>query len=653
MQPHDALATARPNPGTEEPEPLSRLAALLRPTKAKRLIFFLAGDCLAVCLALIMAFEFRFEFQIAPNYLNILHYWLPIVPVIYVANLFLFRLYFITWGCVGLRELISAIKAVLCATAVLASLNLVIYYARPEMFMPRSVIIISAILALILIGSLRLAKRVYRELIRNELIGHRTLLVGAGPTGERLVREFLRSMGSEYQPVAFVDDDRTKVGTRIHGVPVAGTTMDLTRVARTYQVHTAILAITTAKHVQIKEWFDELKAAGVRSIKVVPHIAQLPGRPLSVKDLQDLRIEDLLSREPVRVDVSSVRQLIQGKTVLVSGGAGSIGSEIVRQALGYEPAQLVVMDIDESEIYDLAARLAHRVPAGTRLVPFVGDVRNAATLGRLFDLHPPGVVFHAAAYKHVPLMEQFPREALETNVLGTYRLARLARERGVEKFIYISTDKAVNPTSVMGASKRLGELVCSSLNLPGGTVFVSVRFGNVLGSRGSVVPLFIEQIRRGGPVTVTHPDIRRYFMSIPESVTLVFQAAAMGRAGEVLVLDMGQPLRILKLAEDLIRLNGMAPYTDIPIVFTGVRPGEKLFEELLTAEEGTTATTHEKIYVARNSSSASEDGVRRMLEELPALLDTDRPDIPAFLHRHVPYYGPPEPAAGDAPVNSR
>ncbi len=611
---------------------------LLKPTRAKRLAFFLAGDVVLISLALFVAFYLRFEFHIPDYEWPILRFWLPVLVLVQVAMLFAFRLYFIAWVFVGLRELAATVKAFLASAAGIFLLNALLYRFEPDHFLPRSVIILQAVIAMGLVGALRISKRIYREVIREEKMGSRTLLVGAGRTGERLVREFLRSMGRDYRPVAFVDDDPTKRGTRIHGVPVAGTTADLPAVVSDYRVQTAIIAITAAKHVQVQEWFQRLRAAGVKSVKVVPHITQLPEQSVSVKDIHDLRIEDLLYREPVATDAARIHGLLAGKRVLVTGAAGSIGSEIARQALRHGPAALVAFDIDETGVHGIEAELRRQQGPGTEVVPYVGDVRNPLTLERLFAAHRPQVVFHAAAYKHVPMMESFPAEALETNVFGTYTLAGVALAHEAERFVNISTDKAVNPTSVMGASKRLAEMISTTFNRLNGTRFVSVRFGNVLGSRGSVVPTFLDQIRQGGPLTVTHPDMQRYFMTIPESVHLVFQAAAMGEGGEVFVLDMGEPVRILKLAEDLVRLNGMEPYDDIPIIITGLRPGEKLFEELLTAEEGTTSTSHAQVFVARNNSKFEAAELETVLAAMRAAAMEGDEAIRAFLREHVPFY---------------
>jgi FlaA1/EpsC-like NDP-sugar epimerase len=614
------------------------LTTIFRPSKMKRFLFFLLGDGTLLSFALILAILVRFEFVFERDHWRMSETWLPLFVSIKIVFLYFFGLYNFTWVFVGIKELLAVLNACMFSTGLLYLINMTAPQLGLLPLLPRSVLLIDLLLSILFIGNFRVAKRIYLEALRIPSTGKRVLIVGAGPTGERLVREFLRSPETSYLPVALVDDDPTKIGTSLHGVKVAGKIADIPRIVEQTDAQVGIIAITTAKHVMIKSYFDLLNDAGIKEIKVVPHINQLPSRSLSVKDIHDIRIEDLLYRETVDTDQESIRNFLQSRSILVTGAAGSIGSEIVRQVLQYHPSKLIVFDIDETDIFNLMMVVKPLARLSTEVIPYIGDVRHERTLDKLFDHHKPQIVFHAAAYKHVPMMELFPDEALETNFLGTYQLASAALKYSVERFVNISTDKAVNPSSIMGATKRLAEMVCTTFNRLNGTRFVSVRFGNVLGSRGSVVPIFLDQIKKGGPVTVTHPEVERYFMTIPEAVSLVFQAAAMGKGGEVFVLDMGKPVQVLKIAEDLIKLNGMDPYTDIKIEFVGLRPGEKMFEELLTAEEGTNSTAHEKIFIARNISKFDLKSLEQVIESLQAVLGQSNGNIRNFLRHYVPFY---------------
>jgi FlaA1/EpsC-like NDP-sugar epimerase len=485
---------------------------------------------------------------------------------------------------------------------------------------------------------IRVSKRIYLEMFRGKKDSKRAVIIGAGNTGERIVRELKRD--GKFNPVFFVDDDSNKIGTYIHNVPVLGKIKDLPALLKENKIEVAIIAIPSLSHKKVKEIFHLLVDTGVKDIKIVPSISKLPSQIVSVRDIRDISVEDLLYRNLVEVDYGNLERFLQGKKVLVTGAGGSIGSEIVRQLLKFSPASIVALEIDETELHNLSLEVAEEVNReGIIFKPIIVDVKDEEKIKKIFIEKKPEIVFHAAAYKHVPLMEYFPKEAVKTNILGTYNVATAALESGVEKFVNISTDKAVNPTSIMGATKRLAEIICKALNELKRTRYISVRFGNVLGSRGSVIPIFLKQIKKGGPITVTHPEMKRYFMTIPEAVLLVFQAAAMGKGGEVFVLDMGEPVKIVKLAEELIKLQGLEPYEDIDIVFTGLRPGEKLFEELLTAEEGTDQTYHERIYVAKVKSSISKKQIEEIIVEFrKASEELDRIQIKQILQKYVPFY---------------
>lgn len=612
--------------------------SLLKKTRTKKYLFFTFGDIFLIFLSLFISYTVRFEFQLKRSWEIDFILWLPVFILIKLLFLNIFGLYNITWAFVGIRELANILKAMFFSSFFLYFLNVYLKYVVQNINIPRSVLLMDFFLSVLFISFFRISKRFYLEILKIQPRGKPTLIIGAGSTGERLAREFIRSEERHYYPIGFLDDAEDKQGTKIHGVPVLGKIKDLNKVLEEKEIRAAIIAITTINHIKLKEIFELLSNAGIEEIKVVPHITKLPEHAVSVRDIQDIKIEDLLYREPVQIEETKVQEFLMEKKVLITGAGGSIGSEIVKQLLKFSPEKLICLDIDETEIFNLLNSLKKSL--NTLIIPCVADIRDKEALDKLFQEHKPEVVFHSAAYKHVPMMEYFPQEAVKTNIFGTYNMAELALKYKVERFINISTDKAVNPTSVMGATKRFAEMLCTSFNKQNTTKFISVRFGNVLASRGSVVPVFLEQIRKGGPVTVTHKDMKRYFMTIPEAVILVFQAAAMGEGGEVFVLDMGEPVSILKLAEDLIRINRLKPYEDIQIEFTGLRPGEKLYEELLTAEEGTTKTTHQKIFRAKNENYFGVEKLQEILREFEEELKKNSIEIKKSLKKYVPYYKP-------------
>ena len=462
-----------------------------------------------------------------------------------------------------------------------------------------------------------------------------TMIVGAGEAGNTLLKELQNSKFVEQNVCCLVDDDPGKIGKYLRGVLVAGNRKDICRLAEEYHIDEIMIAIPSASHAEIQELLDICSQTSCK-LKVLPGIYQLVNGEVSVSKLRNVEIEDLLGREPIDTQVESIMGYVSGKVVLVTGGGGSIGSELCRQIARHEPKQLVIFDIYENNAYDIQQELKRDYPE-LNLVVLIGSVRNTHRINGVFEKYHPQIVYHAAAHKHVPLMEDSPNEAIKNNVMGTYKTAQAADKYGVSRFVLISTDKAVNPTNIMGASKRLCEMVIQMMNNRSKTEFVAVRFGNVLGSNGSVIPLFKKQIEEGGPVTVTHPDIIRYFMTIPEAVSLVLQAGAKAKGGEIFVLDMGKPVKILDLALNLIRLSGLKPYEDIDIVFTGLRPGEKLYEELLMDEEGLQSTDNKLIHIGKPIDFDEELFIHQ-LEELDELSRMDSPKIKEKVMEVVPTY---------------
>ena len=499
----------------------------------------------------------------------------------------------------------------------------------------KAVLIIDWMQLVILIGSLRIAPRAIINVIeisplRNWLFSKttdktkRVMVIGAGQGGESIIREIKRNMNLPIEVVGLVDDSEEKQGQIIHGVKVVGVTEKIAELCKTYEVDELIIAIPSASGSELCRIVKLCQITNVR-FKVLPGLQDLIAGKLVSLQLRDIAIEDLLRRAPSEINLAEIAAYVTGKTVLVTGAGGSIGSEICRQILPFQPEKLLLLGHGENSIYSIHQELLRSSDLGNVvLVPIITDVQDKEKIDYLFNSFKPDIVFHAAAHKHVPMMELNPEESVKNNVVGTYNVAEAAHKYHVERFVMISTDKAVNPTSVMGASKRTAEKIVKCFAKRSKTRFVAVRFGNVLGSRGSVIPMFKSQIERGGPVTITHPNMIRYFMTIPEASKLVIQAGAYGKGGEVFILDMGEPVKILDLAEDLIRLAGLEVGKDIEIKFTGIRPGEKLYEELLTASEGITATKNKKIFIAK-PEEVNEKELMAQIEELKTASMTANP----------------------------
>jgi FlaA1/EpsC-like NDP-sugar epimerase len=560
---------------------------------------------------------------------------LPILITARLGSLALFHLYHGLWRYVSVVDLLQIIKATTLSSLVFAALEIPVFGLEE---FPRSVFFIDWTGNVFLLSGVRIFVRLVRERFRPMRGGDgslkRMLIVGAGDAGAALCRQALGSPTFGYTPVAFVDDDPHKVGTTILGVPVAGRCRDISRVVGRYQIDSAVIAIPSATSTQMRTLVELCSLADI-SYKVLPATSDILDGNVSISRIRDVDPVDLLGHPPARLDRTVIQNSIRGKRILVTGAAGSVGSELTRQIAGLQPDTLLLVDHAENTLFFLEAEIRAAFP-DTLLVARIADVTDQPAIARLMSDHRPQTVFHAAAHKHVPLMELTPAEAVKNNAGGTYAMGKCAQDAGVNTFVLVSTDKAVKPSSVMGATKRLAELLLQEMNGYGPTRFVSVRFGNVLGSNASVVPIFKQQITNGGPVTVTHPDAQRYFMSVSEAASLILQAGAVGTGGETFVLDMGEPVRIVTLAETMITLSGLEPYEDVDILFTGLRPGEKLSEELHDDEEALKCTEYEKLLMMKNHAPT---GIVSRVEQLLDVLPTLEPgEVKSYLKRLVPEY---------------
>jgi FlaA1/EpsC-like NDP-sugar epimerase len=556
----------------------------------------LAHDICASMIVWYLAFSLRFNFEIPTEHFDLMKKTIWLTLVVQTAFFVMFGLYRSTWRFASLLDLKRILFTIFAAGTVLA-LIFFLFSGGPRV--PRSVLIINPILLAFVMGGSRFIYRLLREyqLFGPYLIkGEPVIIYGAGTNAISLLKDLAQS--DKWKVVALLDNDEVLHGREILGVKIHGSILDLAKVANFYKVQHIIIASSTINHQERRNILEKANQIGLQ-VLTIPAVDDLISGRFSVSQIRRVDVEDLLGRDPVSIDTSGLNQLIANKTVLVSGAGGSIGSELCRQIVKFNPKCIVCLDISEYALYKLEQEFSN-LKLSAKFIYMVGDIRHASRLDKIFANYQPRLVFHAAAYKHVPLMEiGNVSEAFDNNVLGTYLLAKASKKAKVEKFVLVSTDKAVNPANVMGATKRLAEMICQGLQDSKGTQFVVVRFGNVLGSSGSVIPKFRQQINAGGPVTVTHPNITRYFMSIPEAVQLVMQASLLGKGREIFVLDMGQPVRILDLAKDMIKLSGMSE-DEIKIVFSGLRPGEKLYEELLAEEELTLPTPHKKIRIAHS-----------------------------------------------------
>ena len=547
-----------------------------------------------IIAANVTAFALRFEGDIPPEYRQVMWDHLPAVVLIFGAGLWVFGTQRGLWRYVGLHDLGKILLASLTSAAVFYGM---IHLIGGITQYPRSVIILTGLLNGLYLAGARLAVRGFREWVQVvDPSARRVLIIGAGHAGELLVRDMLSDANYNCRPVGFVDDDPVKLKKKIHGIPVVGMIADTKNAAERLNAQEIIVAIPSSS-TAVKQKILAASEGCTVPIKTLPSVRSLLGDAALLQQVRPMNLEDLLQREPIRTDCQDLHSLITGKTLLVTGAGGSIGSELCRQIARHKPQALVLFERYENALHSLLLELRTAFPA-VKMLPVIGDVTVFDRVSEVFRQTDPDIVFHAAAHKHVPLMELNPKEAIRNNILGTRVVAEVALKTGVDRFVLISTDKAVNPSSVMGVTKRIAEHLVLEFNHTGLTKFTVVRFGNVLGSNGSVVPLFSEQIRRGEPVTVTHPEIKRFFMTIPEAVQLVLQASVMGKGGEVFVLDMGEQIKVADLARNMIVLAGLVPGKDIDIVFTGLRPGEKLYEELFEDSEEVERTVHPKIHRA-------------------------------------------------------
>ncbi len=560
-------------------------------------LFYALVDAALFAVSIYLALLIRFEGAISEKYLGV--YYISVFPIVAgnILILILFGVYRSMWRYASAREIPKLIASIFCCTAAMYAYRFVL-----EIVYPRSFYVIFLFLSAPFIGGSRLLPKLGSSRLRlrgqNAVYKSNVMIVGAGIAGAMLIKELRRHPELRLLPTVLIDDDKRKRRMAIDGVPVVGNRYDIQSAVEKYSISEIIIAIPSASK---NNYADILRLCrGTRcKLRTLPGVYEIIDGRVTVNHIRDVGIEDLLSREEIKLDIEKIAGYLRDDVVLVTGGGGSIGSELCRQIMRFDPRKLIIFDIYENNAYELQNELFHTYGRDIGLEVLIGSVRDRDRLNQIFSRYKPGVVFHAAAHKHVPLMESNPAEAVKNNVLGTLNVAECADEFHVKKFVLISTDKAVNPTNVMGATKRLAEMIVESIDKISETEFSAVRFGNVLGSNGSVIPLFKKQIAQGGPVTVTHPDIIRYFMTIPEAAQLVIQAGAMARGGEIFVLDMGEPVKIVDLANDLIRLSGLSPGKDIKLEFTGLRPGEKLYEELLTDEEGITQTSCDKIFVVK------------------------------------------------------
>ena len=607
-------------------------------------LVIMLADIIATYFCFFMALLLRFDFSFASiedRYISWALYLIPIWCIIIVTVFYFTRLYHSIWSFVSIDEALQILRAY-CLIAPLMILSSLILKFR----MPISFYIVGIVGCVVLHIGNRFAYRIIRKLggavssntTEKETSVERVMIIGAGDSGSVLIKELKNSTHTNQVPICVIDDNENKIGRSLFGVPIVGGRNDIISKAAEYNIDTIIFAIPTASGSNRKTILNIAKETGCK-LRTIPGMYQLAKGEVSISRVRNVELNDLLGRDPITVDNDTVFNMIKGKTILVTGGGGSIGSELCRQIASHEPKQLIIFDIYENNAYEIQQELKRKYrDRDLNLVTLIGSVRNTHRITSVMQEYKPDIVFHAAAHKHVPLMEDSPNEAIKNNVMGTYKTAKAAALAGVKKFVLISTDKAVNPTNIMGATKRICEMIIQMMERETpGTSYVAVRFGNVLGSNGSVIPLFKKQIAEGGPVTVTHKDINRFFMTIPEAVSLVLQASYYAKGGEIFVLDMGEPVKIDDMARNLIKLSGLRPDVDIKIEYTGLRPGEKLYEEKLMAEEGMQMTDNKLIFIGK-PIEMDDEWFKSKLEELDRESKADDKNIKEIVQEIVPTY---------------
>ena len=613
-------------------------------------------DALILVFAFYAAHLIRFEFAIPDYYYYYFIRMLPFVLIIKMVSFYFFDLYSGMWRYTSIMDILNLIKAATVSSLII--ICLILYFTR-FFNISRSVFVVDWFLTIFLMSGFRMLFRLYYDkhvsndnfwkvttqaifqpLKKKEPASKKLLIIGAGDCGEKIYREITNNKSLLYNVIGFLDDDSAKLGKKIHGVPVLGNINNIQLIAKKNKADEALIAIPSANTRQMRKILAYCKDSRIK-FQTIPGYGELINGKVTVNAIREVAYIDLLGRDPIELDKKQIGSYLKGQSVLVTGAGGSIGSELCRQICRFNPEKLVLYERAESPLYDIELELKQRFSHIT-FVPLLADIQDSAQIKRAFKSFKPKTVFHAAAYKHVPMLELQPWKAIENNIRGTINLVDLANDYNIERFVFVSTDKAVRPANIMGASKRVAEMLVQSQNGCGlsGTKYMIVRFGNVVGSVGSVVPLFKKQIKKGGPVTVTHPDVTRYFMTIPEACQLILQAGAMGSGGEIFLFDMGTPIKIADMARDLIRLSGFVPEEDIKIEYIGLRPGEKLYEELITSDEGIISTSHEKIMVIKGAEcdltvlnnkineleiSADEQNTKKIKAELQEIVPEYRP----------------------------